>query len=329
MKKTFFIAFIFASFLLAGCQKSVTPEQICTYNKGKWLPEYNECEYLAKDICEANGGVFKECESACRNDQEAQMCTAQCVIVCDFGGKKKIEEIKLDARNTSYLIDGKKIALVNGHSETEIFPGSASKNITDVFSADTKGDFDRDGVEDTAVLLTQNNGGSGTFFYIAVFNGKKGSNAILLNDRISPQTIEFQEGKIIVNYADRFPWDNFSVQPSLGKSKYLQFAGETLTATKKFPRFTEEIAEKLVKEKWGDCTDRCKTMTIKRFDGREQVWFVGAIYDEMLDDSIKTVKYIAMANYAKDQWVLGETIMTSYKCREGRGQADFGPELCK
>jgi hypothetical protein len=87
MKKVFF-SFVFASLALTGCQKSVvTSEQICTDNEGAWLSEYNECEGLAKDICETNGGVFKECESACRNDEKAKICTMQCVLVCDFGKK--------------------------------------------------------------------------------------------------------------------------------------------------------------------------------------------------------------------------------------------------
>ncbi len=86
--------------------------------------------------------IFKECESACRNDKEAMICTLQCVLVCNFGGEEISKEIKLDTRNTSYLIDEEKIVLENDHSETEIFPGAASKNITNIFSANTKKDFD-------------------------------------------------------------------------------------------------------------------------------------------------------------------------------------------
>ncbi len=59
-------------------------ESECTQGGGNWLAEYKECEYLSKEWCDENGGEFKECESACRNDPEAEICTMQCVIVCQF-----------------------------------------------------------------------------------------------------------------------------------------------------------------------------------------------------------------------------------------------------
>jgi len=57
----------------------------CTAHKGTWLADYNECEYPdSKEWCEQTGGKFKECESACRHDKEATLCTLQCVVVCQF-----------------------------------------------------------------------------------------------------------------------------------------------------------------------------------------------------------------------------------------------------
>ncbi|MCX6740308.1 MAG: hypothetical protein NTZ49_03710 [Candidatus Parcubacteria bacterium] len=56
----------------------------CQKNNGTWLAEYKECEYISRQVCEQLGGVFSECESACRHDPQAQMCTLQCVSVCKF-----------------------------------------------------------------------------------------------------------------------------------------------------------------------------------------------------------------------------------------------------
>ena len=57
-------------------------EEQCTGNGGQWLAEFNECEYISESQCSEMNGVFKECESACRHDPEAEICTAQCVPVC-------------------------------------------------------------------------------------------------------------------------------------------------------------------------------------------------------------------------------------------------------
>ena len=56
----------------------------CEQEEGTWLEEYQECEWVGQDWCEENGGEFKECESACRHDEEAEMCTMRCVLVCEF-----------------------------------------------------------------------------------------------------------------------------------------------------------------------------------------------------------------------------------------------------
>ncbi len=129
-------------------------------------------------------------------------------------------------KNSTYIIEGKIITLIDGKAETEIVPGSASKTITQYFGNEAKGDFNGDGSEDKAFLLTQNSGGSGTFFYVAVAlggdEGYMGTNAVLLGDRIAPQTTEFRNGEIIVNYADRYPGEPMTVRASLGVSKYLK-----------------------------------------------------------------------------------------------------------
>jgi hypothetical protein len=64
--------------------ENINLKSACEVNGGTWIDDFNECEGLDKETCEFNGGIFSECESACRNDPEAQMCTMQCVVVCDF-----------------------------------------------------------------------------------------------------------------------------------------------------------------------------------------------------------------------------------------------------
>lgn len=131
-----------------------------------------------------------------------------------------------DYKDAEYTIAGERVRLIDGVSEREAAPGSASKIVTRYFGNELKTDLDSDGREDVVFLLTEEPGGSGTFFYVvAALNterGYVGSEALLLGDRIAPQTTEKGNGKIIVvNYADRAPGEPFTTDPSVGKSIWL------------------------------------------------------------------------------------------------------------
>jgi hypothetical protein len=141
-----------------------------------------------------------------------------------------------DAQNATYIIEGKPVTLINGKSEIPVAPGSATIITTTIFS-ETKGELTGDTAADTAVLLTQNQGGSGTFFYQAAAlnqDGKYlGTNGILLGDRIAPQTTQITDLMIIANYAERKPDEPMTADPSVGVSKYFVVEGTTLIETTK------------------------------------------------------------------------------------------------
>ena len=91
MKYMMIIALIAASTLITACTTNNHEETgeiglaaKCEQEQGKWIPEAQECEGISKESCEAIGGNFNECASACRNDPDAEICTTQCVLVCEF-----------------------------------------------------------------------------------------------------------------------------------------------------------------------------------------------------------------------------------------------------
>ena len=139
-----------------------------------------------------------------------------------------IKKITIDPKNCTYIIEGKNVTLKNGYSEEQTVAGSASKTITQYFGNEVTADFNGDGIKDTAFLLTQSSGGSGTFYYaVAALSSKDGcvgTNAVLLGDRIAPQTTEFNNGEIIVNYADRKPNEPMTATPTIGVSKYFKIS---------------------------------------------------------------------------------------------------------
>ncbi len=136
------------------------------------------------------------------------------------------EETPKDHKNISYKIEGKNVLLQDGVSEEEAAPGSASKIVTKYFGNEFKKDIDKDGREDIVFLITQETGGTGKFYYVVgALNkvaGYKGTDAVLLGDRIAPENITSGNGNIVVvNYADRKPGESFDVAPSVGKSLLL------------------------------------------------------------------------------------------------------------
>lgn len=162
-----------------------------------------------------------------------------CTLVVLFGtAKTSNQEDQLlmhisDHKNATYRIDGEKIPLFNGVSEIEIVPGGASKKVTRYFGNELRTDLNNDGQEDVVFLLTQTQGGSGTFFYVVAAlktnKGYVGSDAVLLGDRIAPQNIELTSPyTVVVNYADRAQDESFAVAPSIGKSIKLRLDPNTM-----------------------------------------------------------------------------------------------------
>jgi hypothetical protein len=139
---------------------------------------------------------------------------------------------QINSKDIAYTINDGKVSLKNGLNEKVSTDGSATKTITRYFGNDTEGDLNGDGRKDTAFLLTQDTGGSGLFYYVAVnvntSDGMKGTNAILLGDRIAPQNTEIRDGIIIVNYADRKLDEPMTTPPSVGASAYFSLNGLVL-----------------------------------------------------------------------------------------------------
>lgn len=246
-----------------------------------------------------------------------------------------VVDSKIDASplDTSYIIDGENITLINGESEKEVAPWSASKEIIKIFSYDTKADVDNDWKQDTIVLLTKDSGWSGIFYYVAVAKGSdawfKGSKTVLIWDRISPQNIEFRDGKIVVNYLKRKPWESFSEMNSEWASKYLTYTSGALEEVRS-EVLSGEDAKELVLESIGDCArNECTNMVVNTLDGKDSIWYVETILDWVQDDSINSIKRIYRAHYKNNKWELWEEVLKEFKCQEWRWHVEFSDELCK
>ncbi len=131
-----------------------------------------------------------------------------------------------DYKNAKYTIDGRKVQLKNGSATTETDAGSATIVNTKYFGNEIMKDLDEDGRTDIAFILTQETGGSGSFYYVVGALNKEsgyvGTEAVLLGDRIAPQSTESGPGRsIIVNYAVREAGEAMTTPPTVGKSMRL------------------------------------------------------------------------------------------------------------
>jgi len=158
--------------------------------------------------------------------------------------KSKENKDILDPKNCTYPIGvkGMNITLKDGYSEDSysgerLPPGSTSsaKLITQYFGKEAVGDFNGDGFSDVIFIFTQHNGvrysseSEPAYYIIAALgstDGCKGTNAVFIGNGIIPQTTEFQNGKIIVNYIVNRDYGNSKIIPTVITK---QFAVENMT----------------------------------------------------------------------------------------------------
>ena len=107
----------------------------CGIPGANWLSEEQECEYASKDWCEDKQGEFSECESACRHQDDAEICTTQCVPVCKFAKTETENYIYKDLVKLSNPLPEQKIsspATITGEARGNwFFEGSFPVILTD------------------------------------------------------------------------------------------------------------------------------------------------------------------------------------------------------
>ncbi|MFC1724768.1 hypothetical protein ACFL4T_04010 [candidate division KSB1 bacterium] len=120
-----------------------------------------------------------------------------------------------NAEYRSEFIKGEKIKLKDGKYRKKYFPDSASELRVSLLEKHAVGDLNGDGIEDAAVVLISEPGGSGTFYHLAVLineNGKlRNIDSILLGDRIAINSIKIKSKKIEVKILSRGKDDPMNV----------------------------------------------------------------------------------------------------------------------
>ena len=124
-------------------------------------------------------------------------------------------------------IDQQTFNLKDGVAEVDAAPGSAAKNTLRVVGEPVAGDANGDGKPDTALLIQNAPGGSGTFYYavLAVNDGSgyHASNVLPLGDRIKPERIDFTDGRFVYSFLERGPGEPMAAEPTVEKKVVVRF----------------------------------------------------------------------------------------------------------
>jgi hypothetical protein len=138
---------------------------------------------------------------------------------------------EVDPANARYRIGSVVYTLLNGRSDIEAAPGSATRIVTVLGARRAYGDLDRSSA-DAAVVLEHQPGGSGTFSYLAVTSGGSGGTAVgptvLLGDRVLVTRLAIVQGRIEVSYMTRYPAEPFTFAPTLTVTKVFTLTGGAL-----------------------------------------------------------------------------------------------------
>jgi hypothetical protein len=129
------------------------------------------------------------------------------------------QDNSLSPETLTVAIDQQTFTMKDGVAELPAAPGSPAHNTLRIVGAPVSGDVNADGKDDTALILRNDPGGSGSFYYavVAINDGTRyhASNALALGDRIAPQSIDFADGRFVYRFLERKPGEPMAARPSV------------------------------------------------------------------------------------------------------------------
>jgi hypothetical protein len=131
----------------------------------------------------------------------------------------------INPENATFSFDDGSVTLSGGQGELEGEDEEESefKETIELLPENASGDLNADGKDDSVLLLARSGGGSGVFVYIAAYiSGPvnyKGTNAIFIGDRISPETVSILNGVVTFKWLDRKLDEPFAAEPTVPMSE--------------------------------------------------------------------------------------------------------------
>ncbi len=121
-------------------------------------------------------------------------------------------------KNITVSIDGRNFDLRDGVAEKQSAAGSATRDTARVVGEPVIADATGNGARDAALLIANDPGGSGTFYYAVLAVDHDGAyhatNAIPLGDRIVPRGVDFADGHFVYRFLERKPDEPMAAPPT-------------------------------------------------------------------------------------------------------------------
>lgn len=121
-----------------------------------------------------------------------------------------LEALK-NAEYQSEFAKDHKAKLTDGTYREKYQPGAATELVISLYPKYALGDLNGDGIDDAAVILVANPGGSGTFYDLAAVINQNGTPtnvaSQLLGDRVQIKSISIKSGEIVLDMIVHGPSD--------------------------------------------------------------------------------------------------------------------------
>ena len=129
----------------------------------------------------------------------------------------------IDYKNAIYRIDGKDVTLLEGQHSQPAAEGSSEQDVTRVVEPPEHATGKLGGRSTVGVFVSQDGGGSGTFYYVAlVFNDGRAT-TFQIGDRIQPIGIAINGDDLVVSYLDRKADEPMAVPPTVPKERHFAY----------------------------------------------------------------------------------------------------------
>ena len=136
----------------------------------------------------------------------------------------------IDPLNHAYRVEGEKVFLRNGHARKPV-PDSSAAILSEAVLPAAYGDLNGDGREDAAIILLQQTGGTGTFYYLAVaIHGSDAIEAFFLGDRIAMRKLSIENKTVLVEYLDRAAGEAMATRPTKRVLRRFAYNGKAIKA---------------------------------------------------------------------------------------------------
>jgi uncharacterized protein len=145
------------------------------------------------------------------------------LTVADVPAKSQPLGPSIDYKNAIYRIDGKDVTLLEGQHAQLAAEGSSEQDVTRVVEPPEHAVGKLGGRSAVAVFLSEEGGGSGTFYYAAlVFNDGRDT-TFQIGDRIQPIGIAINGDDLVVSYLDRKADEPMAVPPTVPKERHFAY----------------------------------------------------------------------------------------------------------